>query len=155
MHSSVSWTLPQHTASVFSFVVSLCDGIGCAFVALRLWALDLRVFQLSLMLRFGRMCAVNGHTSPHGVTLPRYSQRCCCNSFARPVALAFWKGYPIGRYRQNFASMVDRRFCVVTFVHPDTKQRVYHQLYGLPFGLGVVVNQFCRALGIVVGALLR
>eukprot|EP00971_Amphidinium_carterae_P193380 3837310-Amphidinium_carterae.1 len=51
-----------------------------------------------------------------------------------------WKGY-----RQNFASMADRRFCVVTFVHPETKQRVYHQLFGLPFGLGVVVNQFCRA----------
>eukprot|EP00971_Amphidinium_carterae_P350273 6491465-Amphidinium_carterae.1 len=51
-----------------------------------------------------------------------------------------WKGY-----RQNFASMADRRFCVVTFVHPHTKRRVYHQLFGLPFGLGVVVNQFCRA----------
>eukprot|EP00971_Amphidinium_carterae_P334929 6470484-Amphidinium_carterae.1 len=51
-----------------------------------------------------------------------------------------WKGY-----RQNFAASQDQRFCIVTFVHPQTGRRVYHELYGLPFGLGVVVNQFCRA----------
>eukprot|EP00971_Amphidinium_carterae_P184535 3663563-Amphidinium_carterae.1 len=29
------WALPQHTSSIHPFVVSLCDGIGCAFVALQ------------------------------------------------------------------------------------------------------------------------
>eukprot|EP00971_Amphidinium_carterae_P135575 2686177-Amphidinium_carterae.1 len=48
-----------------------------------------------------------------------------------------WKGY-----RQNFASMADRRFCIFTFVHPHSKKSVYQQLFGLLFGFGVVVNQF-------------
>eukprot|EP00971_Amphidinium_carterae_P323761 6434257-Amphidinium_carterae.1 len=29
-----------------------------------------------------------------------------------------WKGY-----RKNFASWADRRFCVITYVHPDSKKR--------------------------------
>eukprot|EP00971_Amphidinium_carterae_P152597 3024287-Amphidinium_carterae.1 len=44
-----------------------------------------------------------------------------------------WKGY-----RQNFATQEDQRFCIITFVHPVSGRRVYHELYGLPFGLGVV-----------------
>ena len=35
-------------------------------------------------------------------------------------------------------------FCIITFVHPVWKRRVYVQLRGLPFGLGAVVNQFNR-----------
>eukprot|EP00971_Amphidinium_carterae_P017636 347446-Amphidinium_carterae.1 len=41
MHSGVIWALPQHTASVFPFVVSLCDSIGCAFVALQTMGIKL------------------------------------------------------------------------------------------------------------------
>eukprot|EP00971_Amphidinium_carterae_P334582 6469938-Amphidinium_carterae.2 len=29
------WALPQHTSSIYPFVVSLCDGVGCAFIALQ------------------------------------------------------------------------------------------------------------------------
>ena len=50
-----------------------------------------------------------------------------------------WKGF-----RQNHARRADEPFCVITFVHPVTKRRVYSRLKGLPFGMGSVVNQFNR-----------
>ena len=51
-----------------------------------------------------------------------------------------WKGY-----RQN--DPIKHHMCVniITFVHPHTGQRVYDQLFGLPFGLASAVNQFNRA----------
>ena len=51
-----------------------------------------------------------------------------------------WKGY-----RQNHP--VQQHMCVniITFVHPRTAQRVYAQLFRLPFGLASAVNQFNRA----------
>ena len=50
-----------------------------------------------------------------------------------------WKGF-----RQNHATQADRALCVITYVTPQGRRR-YHQLYGLPFGLGAVANQFNRA----------
>ena len=50
-----------------------------------------------------------------------------------------WKGF-----RQNHPTKEDECFCVITFVHPETRQRVYSRLRGLPFGMGSVVNQFNR-----------
>ena len=46
--------------------------------------------------------------------------------------------------RQNHPTKEDERFCVITFVHPETRQRIYSRLRGLPFGMGSVVNQFNR-----------
>ena len=50
-----------------------------------------------------------------------------------------WKGF-----RQNHPTREDECFCIITFVHPHTHQRVYSRLRGLPFGMGSVVNQFNR-----------
>ena len=50
-----------------------------------------------------------------------------------------WKGF-----RQNQPTPDDAPLCIITFVHPVSKRRVYHRLLGLPFGLGAVVNQFNR-----------
>jgi hypothetical protein len=50
-----------------------------------------------------------------------------------------WKGF-----RQQQASAHDQRFCIITFVNPESRERVYTKLHGLPFGVGSVVNQFNR-----------
>jgi len=50
-----------------------------------------------------------------------------------------WKGF-----RQNHSTKDDERFCVITFVHPTSGQRVYCRLRGVPFGMDTVVNQFNR-----------
>ena len=60
-----------------------------------------------------------------------------------------WKGF-----RQNHPTKDDERFCVITFVHPDSGKRVYSRLRGLPFGMGSVVNQFNR-LPLLKTAVLR
>ena len=57
-------------------------------------------------------------------------------------------------FRQNHPTRGDLGHCVVTFVHPTSKQRVYAHLNGLPFGLGAVVNQFNR-LPLLLTALCR
>ncbi len=57
-------------------------------------------------------------------------------------------------FRQLQASEHDQRFCVITFVHPETRKRVYAKLHGLPFGVGSVVNQFNR-LPMLITAWLR
>jgi len=50
-----------------------------------------------------------------------------------------WKGY-----RQNHVQDDHSRATIATFIHPNTSKRVYAQLFGLPFGLGVSVVQFNR-----------
>ena len=50
-----------------------------------------------------------------------------------------WKGY-----RQNHPIAEHMSVNIITFVHPETRRRVYAQLYGLPFGLASSVNQFNR-----------
>ena len=50
-----------------------------------------------------------------------------------------WKGY-----RQNHPCADHMCVNIITFVPPHTRQRVYAQLYGLPFGLASSVNQFNR-----------
>jgi len=50
-----------------------------------------------------------------------------------------WKGF-----RQNHPCKSDECFCIVTFIHPVHRERVYCRLRGLPFGMGSVVNQFNR-----------
>ena len=47
-------------------------------------------------------------------------------------------------FRQDHPGQEAEGFCVITFVHPRTDQRVYSRLRGLPFGMGSVVNQFNR-----------
>ena len=44
---------------------------------------------------------------------------------------------------------------VVTFAHPHTKQRVYSQLCGLPFGLASAVVQFNKAPQVLTATLRR
>ena len=61
-----------------------------------------------------------------------------------------WKGY-----RQLHACAAHAAVSVVTFVHPHTKQRVYSQLYGLPFGLASAVVQFNRAPQVLTATLRR
>ena len=61
-----------------------------------------------------------------------------------------WNGF-----RQMQPSEHDRRFCIITFVHPDTKTRTYYQLLGLPFGVGSVVNQFNRLPQVITAWLRR
>ena len=61
-----------------------------------------------------------------------------------------WQGF-----RQMQPSDGDNRFCIITFVHPETKQRVYYQLLGLPFGVGSVVNQFNRLPHVITAWLQR
>ena len=60
-----------------------------------------------------------------------------------------WKGF-----RQNHTTEDDLGLCVITFMHPKLAQRVYHRLFGLPFGVGSVVNQFNR-MPMLITAFLR
>ena len=50
-----------------------------------------------------------------------------------------WKGY-----RQSHPIAEHMSVNIITFVPPETRRRVYAQLYGLPFGLASSVNQFNR-----------
>ena len=61
-----------------------------------------------------------------------------------------WKGY-----RQLHACEARAPVSVVTFAHPHTKQRVYSQLYGLPFGLASAVVQFNKAPQVLTATLRR
>ena len=50
-----------------------------------------------------------------------------------------WKGY-----RQNHSRAQDQGVAIATFVHPETGERVYTEILGLPFGLSSAVLQFNR-----------
>eukprot|EP00973_Karenia_brevis_P009565 1292256-Karenia_brevis.AAC.1 len=50
-----------------------------------------------------------------------------------------WKGY-----RQLHAPEADLPFLIAALHHPDTKELLFTQLFGLPFGLSTSVVQFNR-----------